>query len=54
MTMRAPFSGLKPSLGQIAQREEESADLIIGEPVLDVQALLFSIDEPRSAKKPIA
>jgi hypothetical protein len=34
-------------LGEAAQRDEEPAHLVVGEAVLDVEALLLGLDEPR-------
>src|SRR5262249_38510266 len=38
----------KTSLRQSAQGDEEPADLVVGESVLDVQTLLLGVDEPSS------
>jgi hypothetical protein len=37
-------------LGEPAQREEEPADLVVREAVLDVEALLLRVDEARGAE----
>ena len=40
----------EPRPRERAQRDEEVRDLLVGQPVLDVEALLLRLDEPRRAQ----